>query len=335
MWPEPVELVAVLMLTALLLYVVFAGADFGGGVWDLLASGPRAKEQRALIEHAIAPVWEANHVWLIFVIVILFSAFPIAFSALTTALHVPLTLVLLGIVARGSAFVFRKYGARDDVTHRRWSRVFSISSLVTPLLLGAVIATMTAGNLRIVDGMPQGSYLWAWINPLSLCVGLFALALFAFLAAVFLTLEADSDALRDDFRLRALLAGLAVGVLALTTALVAGPTAARFSERLFGSWWSWPLQLVTGLASLGALGALWTRRYTEARIAAVTQVAMIVLGWGGAQYPYLIAPDVTLLDAAAPEPLLRLLAPVLWGGTLLLTPALYWLFAIFKTAPRA
>lgn len=326
------DVLAAIMLLALVLYAVLAGADFGGGVWDALASGPLAQRQRKLIDDAIAPVWEANHVWLIFVIVVLFSAFPSAFSAIATALHAPLTLMLLGIVFRGSAFVFRKYGATNEGAHKRWSLVFSIASVLTPMLLGSVIATITAGDLHIVDGMPVGDFLFAWVTPLSLCVGLFALGLFALLAAVFLTLEADTHDLREAFRVRALSAGAVVALLALVTALVAGPGARPFVDRLFGSWWSWPLQIVTGISAIGVFAMLWRRHFKLARVFVVAQVSLIVIGWGAAQYPYLIAPDVTISNAAAPPAVLNLLAPILLIGTVALSPAIYWLFRVFKQA---
>lgn len=330
------DTIASLMLIALVLYAVLAGADFGGGVWDLLATGPRATDQRKLIDDAIAPVWEANHVWLIFVVVMLFSAFPSAFSALATGLHIPLTLVLLGIVFRGSAYVFRKYGSDDAVSQRRWSRVFAIASTITPLLLGAVVATITAGELDIVDGLPVGDFLFAWVTSLSLCVGLFALSLFAFISAVFLILEANDDDMREVFRKKALATGVVVGALALLTALVAGPAAEPFTSRLLGSWWSWPLQGATGVCALGTFWMLTRRSYVAARAMACAQVALIVIGWGAAQYPFLIAPDLTVDNAAAPDVVLNLLAPILLFGTLALSPAIYWLFHVFKPArPRA
>ena len=142
---SPAEAVAVVMLLALVIYALFGGADYGAGVWDLLARGPRATAQRELIAHAIGPVWEANHVWLIIVIVLLFTGFPSAFSAIMTTLHVPLSLMLIGIVLRGSAFTFRSYD-NSEVGKRRWNRVFSIPSVVTPMLLGAVIGAIATGQ---------------------------------------------------------------------------------------------------------------------------------------------------------------------------------------------
>src|SRR6476646_7696431 len=132
-------IIAIFILLSLIVYALFAGADFGGGMWDLLAFGPRARQQREAIADAIAPVWEANHVWLILVIVLLFTAYPTAFAAIMTALHIPITIVLVGIVLRGAAFVFRKYDGQDDATHRRWSLLFSIASFLTPLFLGMTL----------------------------------------------------------------------------------------------------------------------------------------------------------------------------------------------------
>src|SRR4030095_3059205 len=137
------DVMGAVMLGALVAYAVTGGADFGGGLWDLLASGPRAAGQRRLVEQALAPVWEAHHVWLIYVLVILFTAFPPAYAALGTALHVPLTVMLVGIVLRGSAFVFRQYGGGPAAAVEAWGRVFAVASVVTPFFLGAVLGAMT------------------------------------------------------------------------------------------------------------------------------------------------------------------------------------------------
>src|SRR4051812_31446143 len=179
-------LLAFVMVVALVLYVLFGGADFGGGVWDLLASGPRKKEQRALIEKAIGPIWEANHVWLILVIVLLFAGFPRAFAALTTALHVPMTLFLIGVLFRGSAFTFRAYGSRGDRQQKRWGLVFSLASLVAPVLLGMIVGTIASGRIRVEGTVITSGFFKPWLSLFPFVVGLYALSLFAFLAAVYL-----------------------------------------------------------------------------------------------------------------------------------------------------
>ena len=201
------EVVAAIMVLALNAYALTGGADFGGGVWDLLARGPRREAQRALIAEQIAPIWEANHVWLILVVVMLFTAFPAVFAALGTVLHIPLTLMLLGIVVRGSAFVFRSYGAHDDASQRRWGRVFAVASVVTPLLLGTIVGAIVSGaagaaaaRVPTVPGAAAPSYaslyVTPWLAPFPLALGVLALAMFAFLAAVYLGVR--EPALRDD-----------------------------------------------------------------------------------------------------------------------------------------
>ena len=208
-----------MILAALVLYALLGGADFGGGIWDLLAWGPRKREQRALIEHAIGPIWEANHVWLILVVVVLFTAFPAAFAAVSIALFVPLVLLLLGIVLRGAAFTFRTYDRPDDRVQARWGAIFSGSSVLAPLVLGVVVGALASGRLRVAA---DGAEPFAWVAPFPLAVGLFAAALFAFLAATYLAVEAAGP-LREDFRRRALGAGVAVFLcaLALRRALLA------------------------------------------------------------------------------------------------------------------
>src|SRR5262245_61377750 len=188
------------IVVALNLYMLLGGADYGGGVWDLLASGSRARRQRELISKAIGPVWEANHVWLILAITVMFTAFPAAFSIIATFLHVPLLLMLIGIVFRGSAFAFRSYDVPNPEAYSRWSLVFSISSLLTPILLGITLGSIASGRLARTNGNFRETYVDPWLSPFPVAVGFFALALFAFLASVYLTLEASEKELRDDFR---------------------------------------------------------------------------------------------------------------------------------------
>lgn len=318
------------ILAALVAYAVLGGADFGGGVWDLFAWGPRARAQRHLVEKAIAPVWEANHVWLIVAVVVLFSAFPPAFAAIVTALHVPLTLLAVGIVLRGSAFVFRQYGEADTEAQERWGTVFAIASTVSPVLLGILVGTLTSGEFPLEDGLPSGDFLFVWLAPFPFLVGFFALALFAFLAAVYLCAEADDPTLADDFRRRALAAGVATTLLAIAAAVAAGPTAGPFAHRLVESWWSAPLLGGTALATAGTIVTLLRRRYRVARVLAIAVVAAIVTGWGLARSPVLLAPDLTIDSAAAPRGTLRLLVPALASGAVVLVPSLYWLFRVFK-----
>src|SRR5258707_607607 len=188
----PLEfLVALAMMVSLTFYALLGGADYGGGVWDLLARGPRAQKQRDLIANAIGPIWEANHVWLILVIVVLFTAFPPAFAQISIALHVPLALMLIGIVLRGSAFIFRTYDTQEKTVRRRWGRVFAIPSLVTPVLLGVVVGAISSDAARTPGETVAISYYFRWVGLFPVAVGVFSVTLFALAAAAYLTLETD------------------------------------------------------------------------------------------------------------------------------------------------
>ena len=322
----PADLLGGAILVALVLYALLGGADFGGGIWDLLASGPRKAGQRALIEHAIGPIWEANHVWLILVVVVLFTGFPAAFAAVSITLFVPLVVLLFGIVLRGAAFTFRTYDRPDDRVQARWGLVFSGSSVVAPFVLGVVVGALASGRLQAAAG---GSAPFAWLAPFPLSVGLFAAALFAFLAATYLAVEA-TGALREDFRRRALAAGVAVFLCALLSGALSWRDAPLVFQGLAQRPWSAPFHLATGAAALAAFGLLLGGRVRSARAAAVAQVTLIVLGWGASQYPFLIVPDVTLATASAPRATQVALLWALAAGALFLFPALYVLFRIFK-----
>jgi cytochrome d ubiquinol oxidase subunit II len=332
---SPAALIAGAIAVALNVYALTAGADFGGGVWDLLAVGARRARQRALIAEAIAPIWEANHVWLILVVVLLFTAFPPAFARIMTLLHIPLTLMLFGIVLRGSAFTFRSYDSRRDSVQRRWSRIFAIASTVTPLLLGAIlgaIATGTVSDVRLANRSFLDGYVWPWLAPFPLGVGLLTLLLFAFLAAVYLTIEADDDALRDDFRARALWSAAGAAVVAALDLLLARSGAPLVWSALTEGSVAMAFRIAATIAALAAFGALWRRAFRYARIAAVVEVSLIVWGWALGQYPYLVPPDLTVSNASAPAATLELLIIALLVGLAVLIPSLKYLFKVFKAS---
>jgi len=329
------ELIAGIMTVALNAYVLTGGADFGGGLWDLLASGPRRIEQRELVARAIAPIWEANHVWLIIVVVILFTAFPPAFAALSTILHLPLVLLLIGIVLRGSAFVFRSYGSRQGADRRRFGLAFAIASAGTPVLLGIVIGTIATGDVgdamgHLVTGSFGDVFVRPWLAPFPLAIGALALALFAFLAAIYLTLDTQDAALQDDFRRRALGAAVAVFVFAFGALALASRGAPRVRTGLVATPWALWLQLATGIAAIGAIVALWRRQYQIARIAAAAQVSFILWGWVLAQFPYVVPDALTIRAAAAPRVTLELLLWGLGAGAVVLVPSLAYLFRILR-----
>jgi cytochrome d ubiquinol oxidase subunit II len=322
-------IVAIAMLVSLIIYALLGGADYGAGAWYLLAIGRRAEARRRLIDRAIGPVWEANHVWLILVVVLLFTAFPAAFAAVATTMHLPLSLMLIGIVLRGSAFTFRHYD-NSERRRRRWGRAFAIPSVATPVLLGFVIGALAAGRASPRPGAVVDLLSPRWLGAFPLTVGLFALAIFAYLAAVYLILETDDPALRDDFRLRGLAAAVAVGGLAWAVYLLARTEAPLVFGRLDASPWGFPVRVATGACAVLALLALAQRRYRIARGAAMAQVALILWGCGLAMYPYLVPPDLTIFNAAASRRTLSLLLIALAAGALVLFPSLVYLFRVFK-----
>jgi cytochrome d ubiquinol oxidase subunit II len=328
------ELLAGIVVVSLNAYVLLAGADFGGGVWDLLASGPRRRDQRALVAEAIGPVWEANHVWLILALVLLFSCFPAAFAQLSIRLHIPLSLALIGIVLRGSAFAFRSYGGQRDEAQRNWGLLFAIASVVTPLLLGMAVGAVAAGKIG-EEGRGKGeaffaTYVAPWLNPFALAVGVFALACFAYLAAVYLTLESDDPALQNDFRRRGIAAGIAVMLTGVVALALSRGVAPSLQQGLLGAPWASPLHLLTVGTALAGLAALWLGRWQAARMAAASEVSLILWGWVLAQYPYLVPPDFTIDGTAAPAITLELALGALALGGIVLFPSLYYLFRIFK-----
>lgn len=328
-------IIALVTLASLVLYALMGGADFGGGVWDLLARGPRAERQRKLIADAIAPIWEANHVWLILVIVLLFTAFPRGFSAMMTALHIPLMVMLVGIVLRGSAFVFRKYDVKDDAVQRRWNVIFGVSSVITPFVQGLCLGALASGAIRVEGFQVTTGFFAGWTDSFALACGVFALALFAFLAAVYLTVDAHADPkIQDDFRRRALIAGVALAPIAAWVFFAARAGGAPQMYEGLTRWWAPLLLAWTSGCAITALVALWRRRYRIARVAAIGQVTLILVGWCSAQFPHVIVPDMNIYEHAAPEITLRLLVVALGFGAIVLLPSLFYLFNVFKTRPR-
>src|SRR5687768_15007698 len=333
---------AIVMLAALIAYALLGCADFGGGIWDLFSRGPRAAEQRRHIAQAIGPVWEANHVWLIFLIVVLFTCFPAAYAAASVALFWPLHLILIGIVLRGASFVFRAYGSTAAAAQRTWTRIFGIASAVTPLLLGACLGAISNGGIRVNGGQVIADAWRGWLAPFPLTTGLLALLISAYLAAVYLAWESEDDRgprsavrspeeldLQEDFRRRALLTWLVAGVTSIAVLVLAR----RDAPRLWAALTALPASAIVAggvLLAPGSALALLSRRYRLARVLAAAQVALLLGGWGVAQHPFLIAPDLTLASSAAPKATLVLTALTLPFGAAALIPSLWYLFAVFK-----
>lgn len=324
------HIVAAFLFLALIAYAVTGGADFGGGMWNLLASGPRAAAQRKAISKALGPIWEADHVWLILVVVILFTGFPPAFATIMTALHIPVTLMLIGIILRGSAFIFGKYDTKKSKVQKGWSALFGAASFFTPFVQGVTLGALATGQIRVVDGVVTTGFFAGWLTSFAFACGLFALGLCGLLAATYLTLEPEATAeVRNDFRLRALWSGLLLVPLALGVFVTARTGAPDIFQGLT-SGWGLLLMGATACCAALALGSLWARRFQVARIAAIAEVTLVLAGWAQAQYPNLVIPDVTLLNATAPVATLRLLMIALCLGAVVLLPSLAFLFYLFK-----
>jgi len=317
------------MWGGLTLYLLLGGADFGAGIWDLVAGGPeRGRRQRDLIARTIGPVWEANHVWLIFVIVLMWTGFPPVFAAVSSTLYIPLTLVALGIIGRGSAFVFRK--ASVQVEHQRlFGAVFALSSLLTPFFLGVSAGAVAGG--RVPPGIAEGDLVTSWINPTALACGVLTVCAPAYLAAVYLTREAEREGEADlaaQFRRRALVSGVITGAVAIAALLVLRSDARALYDALL----SGPglvLVIVSVVAGVVSLLLLVLRRFLAVRLTAALAVAAMLWGWGAAQYPEML-PGLTAAEAAAHDAVLTASLGALGVGALLLVPSMIWMFRIFQ-----
>lgn len=327
-----VNAAAAAALAALVAYAVLGGADFGGGVWDLFSFGPRKEAQREAIREAMGPVWEANHVWLIFVIVLLFTCFPPAFSALAVVLFLPFHLALLGIMLRGAAFVFRAYEGAIGAPKRgsAWGVVFGTASLITPFLLGAAFGVLTKGGVHELANRPadSASPAFLWLTPYCVANGFLALATCSFLAAVYLTNETTGE-LREDFRRRAIVAGTATAALAGIVLVLAGLEAPWFLRRMT-QWRALPFVAAGLVCFAGSAWSVYQRRWRLSRAFAIAEIVLLLAGWGWAQYPYLIYPDFEMTSSAASTPMLQFMVLSLVPGAAILLPSLWFLFRVFK-----
>jgi cytochrome bd ubiquinol oxidase subunit II len=298
--PETIAVAAILFVV-LAAYALFGGADFGGGMWDLVAGGPeRGARPRELIDESITPVWEANHVWLVFILVLLWTAFPPAFAAIMTALFVPLSLSLLGIVLRGVGFAFRHTAQRMRL-QQLTGATFATSSLITPFFMGTVVGAVATGQVPV---HPNGNVLAAWTSPTAILTGFLFVAACAYVSGVFLVLEAQKRGQRGlvrYFALRATAAGAVTGGLAGATFAELSASSPYVFHRLTGI--SLPLVAVSIAAGIAVLGMLWLRWYHPLilRATAAVAVATVVWGWGLAQYPYLFPTSLTLPSGSAPN----------------------------------
>ena len=323
--------VLALLWLALIAYATLGGADFGGGVWDFLASGPQAERQRRLVGLAMGPVWEANHVWLIFLLVGLFTAFPIVFSILSIALYIPFLIALIGIVLRGAAFAFRAHAANAVAISKVWGRVFSTASVITPFMFGTAAAAVASGQIHVQGGQVKTGLLTSWTTPFALTIGAMALSLCATLAAVYLAVEAETlkdSELVEAFRLRAIIACAVTAVLGALGLLLSPSEAPLLWQGMLNH--AIPLVLATMLVGLCIVASLFLRRYRLARVLIVIETGLLLGAWGLSQLPYLVPPDITVYNAASPPITLWAFLISTAIGMLILLPSLWLLFHVFK-----
>ena len=319
--------VGAILLLSITLYAVLGGADFGGGLWDLLAGTTRrGRNPRALVDDSITPVWETNHVWLVFDLVIFWTAFPVAFAAVMTAAAVPLWLSVGGILLRGAGFAFRKEISRLSL-QRAAGAAFALSSLLTPFFMGTVIGAIVTGR---VPADATSSSLSVWTSPTSILIGLLFVGVCGYLAAVYLVGEADrraDEVLRRYFARRAQIAAVAAGVLSLATLAVLHSSDNEFFDRLTGR--ALPLVIFAAVCGLAVMGLLRAGRSMAPRVVAPLGVAAVVWAWGVAQYPAMLpGTTVTLANAGAPRQTLEALVVLFGVVVVLVGPSIGLLFML-------
>ncbi len=321
------ELVAAILWLGVTVYAVLGGADFGAGLWDLLAGDAEQGEApRGLIDASIGPVWEANHTWLIFDIVVLWSAFPLAFASLMSTLFIPITLAAFGIVLRGAGFAFRAY-TRRLAGRRAFGATFALSSVITPFFLGTALGAIASG--RVPAGNAAGDPWTSWLNPTSILVGVLAVAAGAYVAAVFLVASArrrDDHALEAYFRRRAIAIGIIAGGLSILGLVVLRLDAPDLYAGLTGR----ALPLVAISVVLGSTGLIALARNVNRGVRAIAAgaVAAIVWGWGVAQLPAILPGSLTIDAAAAPAGTLDALLVIAIAAALTIGPSLAVLFIL-------
>ena len=325
---ELADVPVILILIGIAAYIVFAGADFGAGLWYLLAGpGPRGRPIRDFTYHAMAPVWEANHVWLIFVLVVTWTAYPTAFGSIMSTLSVPLFIAAVGIILRGTAYALRSGAAPDRETEGVTGFVFGASSILTPFALGTVVGGIAAGEVPV--GNAEGDMFSSWLNPTSIVIGVLAVATSGYLAAVYLAGDAhrhgDPDLARA-FHGRALAMAVIAGALGVVGLIVLRADARELFDDLTSG-----AGLVAVIAStvggFATVALVRHGRYEPARASAALAVAAIVAGWGLAQRPELL-PGLTVDEAAAGHDTLVALLISIAAGLVILVPSLMLLYGL-------
>jgi cytochrome d ubiquinol oxidase subunit II len=323
----------ILLWLSIIVYASLGGADFGGGIWYFFTfgKGKKADEERKAISGAIGPVWEANNVWLVYLIVGLFTAFPIVAATLATALFIPFSLILIGVVLRGASFAFEAHILSSTGIREAWGRGFSASSVFAPFFLGASAAAVASGDIHVNGGNIPIALFTPWLTPFAIIVGLMAISVSASIAAVYLTVEAQATKnkeLEDAYRSRAFIAGGITSLLGIV-AIALSPSEASYlwNGMLNHGLWAVAITILLGLATAAAL---FYRRFRSARILVVMSVGGLLGSWGVSQIPYIIPPNLTVTGAASPpSTMLAFLISAIIGMSVLI-PSMWLLFHVFK-----
>jgi cytochrome bd ubiquinol oxidase subunit II len=319
--------IAVILFFAVTMYAVFGGADFGAGFWDLVAGGAeRGEAPREVIDHSIGPVWEANHVWLIFVFVVLWTGFPEAYSSIMLTLYVPLSIAAFGIVLRGASFAFRKtvFRTRD---RRNFGAAFALSSVIVPYCMGTVAGAIASGH--VPAGGKAGDPWTSWINATSIVAGVLAVVVVAYLAAVYLVWDArrvEAPEMEGYFRRRAIGAAVVAGVVAFIGIFVLHRHATYVFHGLTAR--GLPFVILSALCGITSLVLLIRNAHRGARILAIGAVAGVIVGWGVAQWDYMLPTSLTVADAAAPTGTLQALLAATVLFVLVVVPGFVLLYTL-------
>lgn len=329
-----IEIIAVFLGISILFYCLFAGADFGAGILEFFLGKKKREEQQELISHAIAPVWEANHVWLILAVVILFNGFPKAYSGLTTTFHIPLTLMLVGVIMRGCAFTFRHYDVIHDRSQKIYTGIFMVSSVLTPLMLGITAGGVLLGRFAPPESGFFESFISPWLNLFCFSTGVFTCAIFSFLAAVYLIGEArGAEEVRDIFVKRARASNIAVVVIGACVFLCAELDGFNLISLFAKEKTSVSCMVLATLLLVPLWKSLAHRNVWSARVLAAAQMCLVLLGWFMLQYPVLFG-TVTIYNGAAPQAVLQPLLYALLVGCSIIFPAIFYLMLVFKRSGR-
>jgi cytochrome bd ubiquinol oxidase subunit II len=326
-----IDVIVFVLAVAILLYVILGGADFGAGIVEIFTD----KKSIDVISRAIAPVWEANHVWVILSVVILFNGFPVVYSIITTFLHIPLLIVLLGIILRGSAFTFRYYDAIRDKSQDYYTLLFKVSSVLTPFFYGVTLGAIILGRVPAeANGSFYNLYIYPWVNGFTFVTGIFLVLLFGWIASVYLIGEAHEETnfklflkLSRTFFILLIISGLGVFIVAEFYNL-------HFFLRFVHS----PVSIVCVIAATIMVPLMWRsihrRNVTWTRFLAGAQTACILTGWFAIQFPIMLylnnGSHLTVWNSKAPDRTLFLLMMALIVGVIIIFPAVGYLLKVFK-----